>query len=35
LGAPKLPLAEYPLFNFSDPSAVPVSLASLAPYFVD
>jgi putative CocE/NonD family hydrolase len=35
LGAPKLPLADYPLFNFSDPSAAPVSTASLAPYFLD
>jgi putative CocE/NonD family hydrolase len=30
----KLPLANYPLFNFSDASA-PVSTASLAPYFLD
>jgi putative CocE/NonD family hydrolase len=30
----KLPLANYPLFNFSDESA-PVSTASLAPYFLD
>ena len=30
----KLPLANYPLFNFSDPSA-PFSTASLAPYFLD
>jgi putative CocE/NonD family hydrolase len=35
LGAPKLPLTDYPLFNFADPSAVPVSTASLAPYFLD
>jgi putative CocE/NonD family hydrolase len=30
----KLPLANYPLFNFSDASA-PFSTASLAPYFLD
>ncbi|HYK48905.1 MAG TPA: CocE/NonD family hydrolase, partial [Terriglobales bacterium] len=35
LGAPKLPLTDYPLFNFSDPAAAPVSTASLAPYFLD
>jgi putative CocE/NonD family hydrolase len=35
LGAWKLPLTSYPLFNFSDPSAVPVSTAALAPYFLD
>jgi putative CocE/NonD family hydrolase len=35
LGAPKLPLANYPLFNFADSSAVPVSTAALAPYFLD
>src|SRR6476469_9387634 len=34
-GAWKLPLAAYPLFNFSDPSAAPTSTASLAPYFLD
>ena len=34
-GAWKLPLASYPLFNFSDPSAAPISTASLAPYFLD
>jgi hypothetical protein len=31
----KLPLAEYPLFNFPDPSAAPVSMQSLAPYYLD
>jgi len=35
LGAWTLPLTNYPLFNFSDPSAVPVSTAALAPYFLD
>lgn len=35
LGAPKLPLLSYPLFNFSDPSSAPVSTAALAPYFLD
>jgi putative CocE/NonD family hydrolase len=34
-GAWKLPLASYPLFNFSDPSAAPISTATLAPYFLD
>jgi uncharacterized protein len=34
-GAWTLPLTNYPLFNFSDPSAVPVSTAALAPYFLD
>ncbi len=34
-GAWKLPLASYPLFNFSDPSAAPTSTAALAPYFLD
>jgi uncharacterized protein len=31
----KLPLASYPLFNFSDPSAAPATTSSLAPYFLD
>ena len=31
----KLPLASYPLFNFSDPSAAPATTTSLAPYFLD
>ncbi|HEX4424084.1 MAG TPA: CocE/NonD family hydrolase [Terriglobales bacterium] len=31
----KLPLANYPLFNFPDPSAAPVSMQSLAPYYLD
>jgi hypothetical protein len=31
----KLPLANYPLFNFSDPSAAPATTTSLAPYFLD
>jgi uncharacterized protein len=35
LGAWKLPLASYPLFNFPDPSAAPISTAALAPYFLD
>lgn len=34
LGEWKLPLASYPLFNFPD-SAVPVSTAALAPYYLD
>ena len=34
-GAWKLPLASYPLFNFSDPAAAPISTATLAPYFLD
>ena len=34
-GVWKLPLASYPLFNFSDPSAAPATTASLAPYFLD
>jgi uncharacterized protein len=34
-GAWKLPLASYPLFNFSDPAAAPISTAALAPYFLD
>jgi putative CocE/NonD family hydrolase len=35
MGAWKLPLASYPLFNFSDPTAAPISLPALAPYFLD
>jgi putative CocE/NonD family hydrolase len=35
LGAEKLPLANYPLFNFTDPAAAPISTAALAPYFLD
>ncbi len=35
MGAWKLPLASYPVFNFSDPSAAPISLSVLAPYFLD
>ena len=35
LGAEKLPLTDYPLFNFTDPVAAPVSTAALAPYFLD
>jgi putative CocE/NonD family hydrolase len=35
MGAWKLPLTNYPLFNFPDPSAAPVSLRALAPYFLD
>ncbi len=35
LGAWKLPLTSYPLFNFSDPSVAPISTAALAPYFLD
>jgi uncharacterized protein len=31
----KLPLANYSLFNFPNPSAAPASAASLAPYFLD
>jgi len=34
-GVWKLPLASYPLFNFSDPSAAPATTSSLAPYFLD
>jgi uncharacterized protein len=34
-GAWKLPLASYPLFNFSDPASAPISTATLAPYFLD
>jgi putative CocE/NonD family hydrolase len=35
VGQWKLPLTSYPLFNFPDSSAVPISTASLAPYFLD
>jgi uncharacterized protein len=35
LGAGKLPLTEYPLFNFSDPSKAPIATEGLAPYFLD
>ena len=35
VGARKLPLTNYPLFNFPDPSAAPISLPVLAPYFLD
>ena len=35
LGAPKLPLSSYPLFNFPDPAGVPDTSSSLAPYFLD
>src|SRR5437016_7717278 len=35
VGAWKLPLTNYPLFNVPDPSAMPVSTAALAPYFLD
>lgn len=35
LGAAKLPLTSYPLFNFPDPATAPTSTASLAPYFLD
>ena len=34
-GAWKLPLASYPLFNFSDPASAPISTGTLAPYFLD
>jgi putative CocE/NonD family hydrolase len=34
-GAATLPLTEFPLFNFSDPSAAPISTAALAPYYLD
>jgi putative CocE/NonD family hydrolase len=34
-GAWTLPLVNYPLFNFSDAAAAPVSSASLAPYYLD
>jgi len=34
-GVWKLPLASYPLFNFSDSSAAPATTSSLAPYFLD
>jgi len=35
VGQWKLPLTSYPLYNFPDPSAVPLSTATLAPYFLD
>jgi putative CocE/NonD family hydrolase len=35
MGEWKLPLTSYPLFNFPDPSAMPISTAALAPYFLD
>ena len=35
LGGWKLPLTNYPLFNFPDPLAMPISIAALAPYFLD
>src|SRR5450432_372576 len=35
VGSWKLPLTSYPLFNFTDPSAAPISTASLAPYYLD
>ncbi len=35
LGAEKLPLTQYPLFNFPNPAAAPLSTATLAPYFLD
>src|SRR5437773_8797055 len=35
MGAWKLPLARYPLFNFADPSAAPISTSAVAPYFLD
>jgi uncharacterized protein len=35
LGAAKLPLTDYPLFNFADPSVAPISTQALAPYFID
>ena len=34
-GVWKLPLTSYPLFNFPDPAAAPISTASLAPYYLD
>ena len=34
-GAWKLPLTSYPLFNFSDPAAAPISTNAVAPYFLD
>ena len=35
VGAWKLPLTSYPLFNFPDPSSAPISTSTLAPYFLD
>ena len=35
LGAWNLPLVNYTLFNFPDPSFAPASVATLAPYFLD
>jgi len=35
VGAWKLPLTSYPLFNFSDPAAAPISTNAVAPYFLD
>jgi putative CocE/NonD family hydrolase len=35
LGATRLPLVDYQLFNFSDPPEVSLSTAALAPYFLD
>jgi uncharacterized protein len=35
VGQWKLPLTSYPLYNFPDPGAVPISTATLAPYFLD
>jgi putative CocE/NonD family hydrolase len=35
MGAWKLPLASYPLFNFADPSAAPIFTSAVAPYFLD
>ena len=34
-GVWKLPLNNYPLFNFSDAAAAPISTASVAPYYLD
>jgi putative CocE/NonD family hydrolase len=35
LGESKLPLSAYPVFNFADPSSVPSSTSTLAPYYLD
>src|SRR5271170_1713786 len=35
LGIGKLPLTNYPLFNFADAAAAPASAGTLAPYFLD
>lgn len=35
VGATKLPLTDYPLFNFSTPTGTPWSTAQMAPYFLD